>query len=254
MSTFIFIDENSSNLSTPVHHSEDTSKEILKSPSSLATVDLASHEYQRRGIVASSPIQMEYSVFRTPQEVDISCNISCFSPALSSVLTTDEIADSCPPTACAEVADSTQIQPDTQLFLDDDAPSVQTEEDRIQREIAESEALAWEMMRQENLEAHRIQMQFIRENAEHLSPEDILMMESIMAESGDSNALDDPAAQEGDDNSNNNDQEEVANPDRSDPDDWDYDRLLALGQMIGGKWICIVTVHLGKNNPFRYQM
>lgn len=97
--------------------------------------------------------------------------------------------------------------------------------DRQQRENAESERLAWEMMQEESAEAYRIQMEYMQQNSEQISAEDYSVMQMLINESGMAQ-VENGGEEEGEDLN-----EEEA--DQSNPDNWDYDRLVALGQEIG---------------------
>ena len=117
------------------------------------------------------------------------------------------------------------------------SPIISSAEKR-QRENEESERLVWELMRQESMEAYRIQMEYMRENAHEINTEDLSMIELLMNEQR--------VAEEADQRQNEveveggkEEDEEGADPDgdndTSDIDRWDYDRLLELGNTIGGK-------------------
>jgi hypothetical protein len=86
------------------------------------------------------------------------------------------------------------------------------------KEEEESEQLAWELMRQEQEELYNMQVQFIQNQAGTMSEEDYRALQSILNEN--------PPQQE-DEHSVDSSQEE------DETDDWDYDRLLALGQALG---------------------
>lgn len=114
----------------------------------------------------------------------------------------------------------------------------ESEEDRIRREMEASERLAWEMMQQESLETYNMQIQFMQENAESLSAEDLAAIQAAVSEMGQPIPSLLPHATEnqgegeegeGDDDGN----EEGNQSDVSDPDQWDYERLLRLGEVIG---------------------
>ena len=109
------------------------------------------------------------------------------------------------------------------------SPIAETDEERVARELAESEALAVELLQQESQEAYRIQMEFIRENADNISSEDYAVMQRLISETEGQQQ----AASEHDESDNAED-DEADERDQSDPDGWDYERLLALGNIIGG--------------------
>ena len=101
---------------------------------------------------------------------------------------------------------------------------------RKRRENEESEQLAWDMMREESLSAYRMQMDFIASSANEMSAEDL---EAIQMAMGGANSYT-GVEQEQEDIEDDEEEEQDENQD-SDVDQWDYDRLLALGEVIGGK-------------------
>jgi len=111
--------------------------------------------------------------------------------------------------------------------------------ERIAREERESQELAWELMRQDNLEVYSMQMQFMQDNADNLSAEDFALIQSLMNESAQQNVVvsrdDADEANEDDEQGEDNDGDDEDNDgiDENDPNTWDYERLLALGQQIG---------------------
>ena len=102
--------------------------------------------------------------------------------------------------------------------------------ERKRRENEESEQLAWDMMREESLSAYRMQMDFIASSANEMSAEDL---EAIQMAMGGNNSYAD-LEQEQEDVQDDEGEGQDENQD-SDVDQWDYDRLLALGEVIGGK-------------------
>ena len=102
--------------------------------------------------------------------------------------------------------------------------------ERKRRENEESELLAWDMMREESLSAYRMQMDFIASSANEMSAEDL---EAIQMAMGGANSYT-GVEQEQEDIEDDEEEEQDENQD-SDVDQWDYDRLLALGEVIGGK-------------------
>lgn len=123
----------------------------------------------------------------------------------------------------------------TMLSVDEDesksdATVDETAEQRQQRECDESESLAWEMMREESMTAYRMQMDFMSSSSNEMSAEDREAVQLAMGgyDNGTSNEeVDDEVVEEGEE------EEEEENQD-SDVSQWDYDRLLALGEIIGG--------------------
>lgn len=108
----------------------------------------------------------------------------------------------------------------------------ETAEERRIREERESEALAWEMMRQENLEIFRMQMEFMAENREAITDDDYEAIRLAVNESGGIDVLY-PNGRAGQlaDGENEEYQEEES---EEDSQAWDYDRLLELGRTMGG--------------------
>mmetsp|Transcript_20948 Transcript_20948/g.35067 ORF Transcript_20948/g.35067 Transcript_20948/m.35067 type:complete len:442 (-) Transcript_20948:212-1537(-) len=106
----------------------------------------------------------------------------------------------------------------------------ETEEQKREREDRESQELAWQLMQQDNMEMYNMQVQFMQENADHLSNEDFQLMQQLVGEGGQPQAS--VVAQEGDSPEEGEDGDE-GDPDDSDASNWDYERLLALGQQIG---------------------
>jgi len=111
-----------------------------------------------------------------------------------------------------------------------DAPEETTEE-RIAREERESQELAWRLMQEDNMEVYNMQMQFMQENADQISEEDMALIESMIRESGQPQVVAAPIVADVQD-----DQEEEGGDElnESDSSNWDYERLLQLGQQIGG--------------------
>ena len=112
-----------------------------------------------------------------------------------------------------------------------DATVDETVEQRRQRECDESESLAWEMMREESMTAYRMQMDFMSSSSNEMSAEDREAVQLAMGgyDNGTSNEeVNDEVVEEGE-----GEEEEDENQD-SDVSQWDYDRLLALGEIIGG--------------------
>ena len=107
---------------------------------------------------------------------------------------------------------------------------VESSVERKRRENEESELLAWDMMREESLSAYRMQMDFIASSANEMSAEDL---EAIQMAMGGNNSYAD-LEQEQEDVQDDEGEGQDENQD-SDVDQWDYDRLLALGEVIGGK-------------------
>ena len=100
----------------------------------------------------------------------------------------------------------------------------ETEEERMQREIEESEALARQLMAEEAMASYAMSTNYLRDNADQFSEEDMAALQAAMAE-------EDP------ENDNNNDGEEggdeEGNNDEEDSNEMSYDALLQLGERIG---------------------
>jgi len=132
-----------------------------------------------------------------------------------------------------------------------DISSDETNEERNKREQRESEILAWEMLRQESIELYQMQVDFMRENAGAMSEADMNALQMAINESGrpdmyyssqinNANNLtqdnDDDADDASDDGNDQSTESSEADIDEiEDPDNWDYERLLALGQVLGGR-------------------
>lgn len=126
---------------------------------------------------------------------------------------------------------------------------IEAEADRIAREQRESELLAWQMMQEESAELYHIQIRFMQEIAGDMSAEDVRALQDAINESGrldmlttraEANTISavsnrtngeesDHSDEFDEDDENDNESSEV-----DDPDEWDYDRLLDLGQQLGG--------------------
>jgi hypothetical protein len=103
------------------------------------------------------------------------------------------------------------------------SPSVtrSLEQEKIQRELEESERLAWELMRQEHEEAYKIQMEYLNSNAASISNEDLALLQTLVNETGRQPLVGAEAHED-------EEQEEEA-----DSEELDYDRLLELGAALG---------------------
>lgn len=101
--------------------------------------------------------------------------------------------------------------------------------ERRKREEEESERLAWQMMEEESMEAYRMQMDYIRQNASNINTEDFNLIEQII---NDGHPQNEGAAEDNEDEEATGEQVNQSNV--SDPDSWGYDRLLAIGNILGG--------------------
>lgn len=114
----------------------------------------------------------------------------------------------------------------------------ETEEERRIREEKESELLVWELMRQQDAEMAQLQMQFMQENAGEMSEEDYNAMQQIINETPQYQA---PIGDHGESDNEGEDGEDGNEGD--DPDTWDYERLLEIGQAIGGEKVWVDVIH-----------
>jgi hypothetical protein len=137
--------------------------------------------------------------------------------------------------------DSSSSLNDSNILLDADNSVIQedsvpeeTSEQRMQREERESQELAWQLMQEDNMEMYNMQMQFMQENADQMSEEDLQLIQALVNESGHPQIA--VAGLEG---GNEEEGEEAEEEDdelnESDAENWDYERLLQLGQQIGGE-------------------
>lgn len=118
------------------------------------------------------------------------------------------------------------------LEEENNAVQEETTQERIAREERESQELAWQLMQEDNMEVYNMQMQFMQENAGQMSEEDMALIESMIRESGQPQMVAAPivAAVQDDE-----EEEEGDELNESDSSNWDYERLLQLGQQIGGE-------------------
>eukprot|EP01036_Dinobryon_divergens_P022234 gene22235-30475_t len=136
----------------------------------------------------------------------------------------------------------------TNIDFSQQSNTIETEADRIAREQHDSELLAWQMMQEESAELYHIQIRFMQEIAGDMSAEDVRALQDAINESGrldmltsraEANTISavsirtnsnesDQSDEFDEDDDNGNESSEV-----DDPDEWDYDRLLDLGQQLG---------------------
>ena len=95
-----------------------------------------------------------------------------------------------------------------------------SQSEKRQRELDESEKLAWELMRQENEEAYRVQVEYLQNSQDNISPEDLLLLQSMMNEENQQHLAT---------NTLQNEEED----DKGEEESWDYERLLELGEVLG---------------------
>ena len=86
----------------------------------------------------------------------------------------------------------------------------------------ESERLVWELLQQEAEEAYRMQMEFLRSNAGDIGEEDFEVMQALVSEGG----LEQELPEELDESA----------------EEWDYDRLLELGTILGGMLFVYIII------------
>mmetsp|Transcript_29173 Transcript_29173/g.62031 ORF Transcript_29173/g.62031 Transcript_29173/m.62031 type:complete len:323 (-) Transcript_29173:122-1090(-) len=96
----------------------------------------------------------------------------------------------------------------------------ETEEDRMQREIEESEALARQLMAEEAMASYAMSTDFLRDNADQFSSEDLAALQAAMAEEY-------PEANNEELAGHEEEEEE------GDSQEMSYDALLRLGEQIG---------------------
>ncbi len=108
----------------------------------------------------------------------------------------------------------------------------ETTEERIAREERESQELAWRLMQEDNMEVYNMQMQFMQENADQISEEDMALIESMIRESGQPQMVAAPIVADVQDDQEEEGYDEL---NESNSSNWDYERLLQLGQQIGGE-------------------
>lgn len=101
-----------------------------------------------------------------------------------------------------------------------------TEEERIQRELEESEALARQMMAEEAMATYAMSIESLRQNADQFSEEDLAALQAAMAEEDPEEEIGEANDSETGDNSH----------------EMSYDALLRLGERIGDvkeeRWAC----------------
>ena len=117
-------------------------------------------------------------------------------------------------------ASSSAVEPSASSSCGRESASAGPSEEDIRKMNEESERLAWELMQQESLEAYNYQVEFMRENSAGMDPADLAALQQAMEEERRNIA---PQEQEGDEDEEQDNSEE-----------WTYDRLLALGEAVGG--------------------
>jgi hypothetical protein len=89
-------------------------------------------------------------------------------------------------------------------------------------------------MQQDNMEMYNLQLQYMQENANQLDNDDFQLIQSFMHEAGQQITLGVPPAADGEEVQSDGGEQEETEED-SDTSNWDYERLLQLGQQLGGK-------------------
>ena len=123
------------------------------------------------------------------------------------------------------------------------ASAVETTAERQRRETQESEQLAWEMMREESISAYRMQLEFMNSSSDTMSADDLEAIQMAMRE-GDAFNTDEADGDDGEEDDQDENQD-------SDVDAWDYDRLLALEDQMGGNDNDLISHNL---NALHYRL
>lgn len=114
------------------------------------------------------------------------------------------------------VIPSTEAKANSNDLLSPEKPS----EEDIRKMNEESERLAWELMQQESLDAYNCQLEFMRDNSAGLDPADLAALQQAMDEERRAIAVGEEGGEGADE--------------MDDSEEWTYDRLLALGEAVGG--------------------
>lgn len=221
MSSF-FADENSifcrspNLLEVPVENDRKPIVEILHVPTALFTSPIQNSD-SRCSLKNDTPLSEEGGSTFSVQNSDR-------KPLVENEATLLEEADSVPlvewSSSSTAISDSASVE------------SNETDEQRIRRENEQSERLCWEMMREESENAYRVQMEFINSSSNGMSAEDLEAIQMAMNHGNNFVPEDEVDTGRGDDDEVYEEEEEQ---EQSDVDQWDYDRLLALSEEIGGK-------------------
>lgn len=105
----------------------------------------------------------------------------------------------------------------------------ETLEEKEKRELEESESLARQLMEEESLNAYNIQLEYMRSHSEELSAEELEVFQIAMRASEADNVADAEAEAERVLDGTSEGQQDAD----EDSEEWTYDRLLALGQLLG---------------------
>lgn len=158
-----------------------------------------------RGISRFSPRIVDFGtpIVHTPETVD-ACDVTLLS---ISAIATSEVKSS----FRDDMDDDMQVNDRNNVNEEEE-----TEEEKLQREIEESEALARQLMAEEAMASYAMSAEYLRENADQFSSEDLAALEAAMAEEAPISNV-----------------EEEIDFDDDDPNNLSYDALLQLGERIG---------------------
>ena len=195
-----FVDENSHILSN-------------EAPSSSLVLSL-----DKEKIVSSNDNTIVRSIFDTPTNDNNKVNnndISISSDDITPIIN-DNNKDN------KDIKDNADDNDDVER--EEENEQEETLEDKQRRELEESERLAWEIMQQEEQQYYQQQVEYMRQNSETISAEDLAAIQQIVNE---------PTVrfqQNGDEEGDESDEE---GEEGEEEENWDYDQLIALGQAIG---------------------
>jgi hypothetical protein len=97
--------------------------------------------------------------------------------------------------------------------------------DRRQKELEESEMLAWQLMQEESMQAYEMQVDYMRNNPDLFSEEEIAALNTVLEENRTESQQGHGVVQG---------EEEEEEEGEEDSSEWTYERLLELGQLVGG--------------------
>jgi hypothetical protein len=118
-----------------------------------------------------------------------------------------------------------------------ESPQIElTDEERRRKEEEDSERLAWELMQQEQNELYQIQLEYMRSQAQGMSEDDMRALELVLQEATGMVQYQQPQDDEYDDD------DEEGEDMEEDPNHWDYERLLELGNVLGGEYLLFLTI------------
>lgn len=116
------------------------------------------------------------------------------------------------------------------------SPQISSDEKR-QNELEESERLAWRLMEEESMRAYEMQIEFMRNNPELFSQEELQAFNTLLHENNETdeyqqNNNGNNNSDDNEENDDNNDNEEDDEQDNSGA--WTYDNLLEIARIVGG--------------------